>query len=572
VWALARRHPLPFTVALAGSLLYAAMSVGSTIVLGWVVDDVVLPRFRADGSAGSTSPAVWVAAGVIIGVSVLRSIGVVTRRYYAGMTYAAVQRSLRDDLGDKYTTLPLSWHRQQSVGKLLAHVDSDTDVAADALSPMPFAIGASSMMLFGAISVLLVDPVLAGIGLLLFPMMVVINRAYGRRVEQPAAEVQRAQGDVATFAHESIDGSLIVKTIGRADTEVERFQTVVSELRDRRVDVAVVRAGFNAILDSLPQLGMVVVIIVGIFRVDSGAITPGDLVRVIALFGILAFPVRVLGFFLESVPPSVVAQRRIAAIVDTTVAAAPTGRLDNPNRSLRVDVNNLAFSFDDTAVLRDINFSVGAGEVLAIVGSTGSGKSTLAAALVGLAEPTAGGIHLDGVDLQSLDPAVRTAAIGYAAQEPFLFADSVRNNIDLTGDASLDDIRAAAQLAQIDEFVVELPDQYDTVLGERGVTVSGGQRQRIALARALMGRPGLLIFDDATSAVDARVEEQILAGLEAELNATSVLVAQRLSTIALADRVLFLRDGTVRGIDTHQALLADPEYEQLVAAYEQAAL
>lgn len=572
--ALARRHPLPFAISVTGALVYAAMSIGSTVVLGWIVDDVVLPTFDQTSAAsdgGVSTLTIWLAAAAIAGVSALRALGVVARRYYSGMTMAAVQQSLRDELGDKYATLPLSWHRRHPVGKLLAHVDSDAYVTADALAPMPFAIGATSMMVFGAINALRVDPVLALLGLLLFPLMIILNRVYGRRVEQPAAEMQGSQGDVATVAHESIDGSLIVKTIGRGDDEVERFRGAVLELRDRRVQVATVRAAFNSVLDGLPLIGMVAVMVVGIGRVDAGIITTGDLVQMVALFAILGFPVRVMGFFLESVPPSIVAQRRISTVVDTPDADSPTERLSSPHRPLRLDVRGLDFDYGDLSVLRDINVSVAESEVLAIVGSTGSGKSTLATALVGLTSPVAGSVELDGESLASLDPHDRTSAIGYAAQEPFLFADSVRNNIDLVGDASIDDVRWAAGVAQIDDFIMGLQDQYDTVLGERGVTVSGGQRQRIALARALLGRPGLLVFDDATSAIDSRVEEQILIGLETELNATTVLVAQRPSTIALADRVLFLRDGTVRGIGTHESLLADPDYEQLVAAYEQAA-
>jgi len=570
--ALARRRPLPFAVSVAGALVFAAMSIASTVVLGWIVDDIVLPTFDTNSSANGTGVAnrtIWLAALAFIGISALRAIAVVARRYYSGMTMAAVQQSLRDELGDKYTELPVSWHRRQSVGKLLAHVDSDAYVTSDALAPMPFAIGATSMMLFGAISALLVDPVLALIGLLLFPLMMMLNRIYGHRVEPPAAAVQAAQGDVATVAHESIDGSLIIKTIGRGAAEVERFRAAVLELRDHRVEFATVRAVFNTVLDSLPQIGMVLVLVVGIGRVDSGAITPGDLVQLVALFAILGFPVRVMGFFLESVPPSIVAQRRIDAVLDVPVAAQPNARLDALAGPLNLVVRDLAFDYDDVPVLRNIDFAVGESEVVAIVGSTGSGKSTLAAALVGLAPPSSGSIELGGVDLAALDPDARVGAIGYAAQEPFLFADSVRNNIDLTGTASIDDIRWAARVAQIDDFIIGLPKQYETVLGERGVTVSGGQRQRIALARALLGRPGLVVFDDATSAIDSRVEEQILAGLDTELNATTVLVAQRPSTIALADRVLFLRDGTVRAIGTHAELMADPDYAQLVTAYEQ---
>jgi ABC-type multidrug transport system fused ATPase/permease subunit len=219
-------------------------------------------------------------------------------------------------------------------------------------------------------------------------------------------------------------------------------------------------------------------------------------------------------------------------------------------------------------VLAGVNLRIERGEVVAIVGSTGSGKSTLCTLLAGLVTPTAGQVRVNGRPMAQLDPVERTKAVALVFQESFLFADTVAANVDLSGQATEAEIWAALSVAQADRLVDELPAGLQTVLGERGVTLSGGQRQRVALARALLRQPRLLLLDDATSAVDAVVEQQILARLRTDLVTTTVIVAQRVSTIELADRVLYLDGGRIAAAGTHHELLAHPGYEALVRAYE----
>lgn len=591
-------HPVPFAISVTGAMVYAAATVGSTIVLGRVTDEIVYPTFET----GSV-PAGTLRWGVlaVVAVTVLRVSGVVTRRFFAGMTSERVQRTVRGRLADKYLNLPLAWHARTPTGELLAHVDSDTEITTELLHPLPFSLGVVFLALFSAVSLLVVDPALAIVAFAIFPALTGMNQVYSRRVEKPAAAVQAGVGRVSSVAHESFDGALVVKTLGRAKAEGERFDEEVTGLRDHRIQVGRIRALFETMLDTLPNLGIILVLGFGAMRINSGAITRGDLVQVAALFLVLSLPMRVLGFFLEMVPPSLVARRRLDRVL---LEADPEGPSDPgalPEGPLSLTANTLRFTYPRSEavteypeqeaqsrqerraehgehaglngngpVLDGVDFAIAPGETVALVGSTGSGKSTLCHILTGLIPTEDGTVEIGGVELDRLPDRERSDAVALVFQESFLFGDTIGSNIDIAGQASPDRIRAAAEVAQIDEFVSGLERGYDTVVGERGVTLSGGQRQRVALARALLREPRLLILDDATSAVDPKIEQRILSGLRSELAMTALVVAQRVSTIQLADRVLYLASGRIAGQGSHQELMSLPGYAALVRAYETA--
>ncbi|MGH2636371.1 MAG: ABC transporter ATP-binding protein [Actinomycetota bacterium] len=562
-----RMHPRPFAIAVVGAFLFAIGSVAVTVALGRVTDDVLRPAFTAEGVDAS---AVWLGIGAVMGLTAVRALGIGIRRYYSGVTGAAVAATLRERVSDRYRDLALSYHRTRPTGELLAHMEADVEAAIEVLYPIPFAVGVIFLILFALVSLALTDPFLTLIGLMTIPALGLMNRSFALRMQGPAQRVQERIGDVSAVAHESIDGALVVKTLGRERAEVNRLRDRAQQLRTERVAAGYIRAGFEEALEALPNLAIILMLAIGAWRVSLGDVTLGTLVQVVTLFGLLAWPMRFVGWILSELPRAVVGYRRVAEVLeepDTIERPADPAAL--PDGPLDVRAEGLTYEFDGAAVLDDVSFRVAPNESVAIVGPTGVGKSTLAQLLVRLDDPPGGAILLGGVDLRRVNQAELRRAASLVFQESFLFATTVAENIGLDSGASRDEIERAAAIAQADRFIRALPNGYDTVLGERGHTLSGGERQRVALARALVRQPRVLILDDATSSVDPTIEAQILAGLRRELETTLLVIAYRLSTIRLADRVLYLEDGRLRATGSHEELMASqPGYAAMIRAYE----
>lgn len=566
-----RTNPGPSTGAIAGALVFAAASVGGTVVLGRVTDALIVPE---DGATPTTRAAV-AAGAVIVGMSLLRAVGVVGRRYFGIMATRRMQMRWFERLTDHYLAQPLAFFFGRPTGELLAHADNDAERSAFAMQPLPLSLGAMALLVFASVNLAVLDPLLLAIGLALFPLLMVLNRVYSVRVIGPSGRAQAEVGAVSSVAHESFEGALIVKLLGLEPTESARMRAAAGRLREERLVIGRLRAAFEPALEALPNLGTVALLAVGAWRVAEGTITTGDLVQAMALFSILAFPMRVVGFLLEELPRSVVSRERIVDVLErdhvpTDAALDPhPDRARLPSGPLPLSVRHLSFAYDPgTTVLDDVSFDVAPGRVVAIVGGTGSGKSTLCNLLAGLARPASGEIRLGDVPLRLADPVDLRDAVALVFQETFLFADTVAENLTLGQRVDPATVDWAVDVAQAG-YVDDLPAGRRTVVGERGVTLSGGQRQRLALARALLRRPRLLLLDDATSAIDPVVERRILDGLRAELDTTTLVVAHRVATIRLADEVLFLEAGRVAGSGTHDELLAsDERYAALVRAYE----
>jgi ABC-type multidrug transport system fused ATPase/permease subunit len=565
-------QPGMFTLALLASSLYGAMSVASAWVIGEVTDRVLLPAF-ADGA--TTAAALSLAAAAIIGVALLKIVGILGRRLFAGIMSYRLQADYRRRVTRQYLRLPLSWHARHPTGQLLSNANSDVEAAWFFVAPLPFACGALVMIAITVVALFLTDPLIALVGLVVFPLVFVVNVVYSQVMSPRMQRAQQLRAEVSEIAHESFDAALVVKTLGREAVETERFGARAEQLRDGLVAVGRVRGLFDPLMEALPSLGTLAVLLIGAGRVADGSTDAGSLVSIAYLFTLLALPIRAIGWVLADLPRALAGFDRVTPVLEATGEtpygpdAAVTGAA-----GAAVGVAGVDFAFEGASAptLTGVTFDVPAGTTVAVVGPTGSGKSTLAGLLVRLVDPADGQVLLDGVDLRRLREGEISGQAAFVAQGTFLFDDTVRGNVTLGDPFGDDEVWAALRVAAADDFVAALPDGLDTRVGERGATLSGGQRQRLALARAVVRRPRLLVLDDATSAIDPAVEARILDALRtSDEPVTVVVIAYRQATIALADDVVWLEHGRALARGSHEQLLAEvPGYAALVRAYSQA--
>ncbi|MEX2133634.1 MAG: ABC transporter ATP-binding protein [Acidimicrobiia bacterium] len=581
-----RRAPKEFLIGGVGTVIYAVMTILSSYVLGWITDDILLPAIDKGEVALASLAA---AAGAVLGIAILRGMGITLRRLGAYHAQFRLQYRDRVDVTDRYLQLPIEWHRKHSTGQLLANANEDVEAASFIAAPLPMAFGVVLMLIMTAVLLVLTDPFLALIGFMVGPALMAANYAYQRRMRSVAAKAQRIRAEVADIAHESFDAALVVKTLGREDAEVGRFGERSDALRDRMVEVGRLRAVFDPVIEALPNIAILAVLAVGAMRVDQGILTPGDLVTFAYLFRLVALPMRVFGWLLGELPRAVVGLDRVESVL------AERGEVEYGLTSPHKDggastrASGVGYMYPDTAHhdlssggavavdsadsdkrgVDEITLNVRAGKTVALVGPTGSGKSTIAHLLVRLFDPDRGVVSLDGHGLVDIERGALAGSVSIVFQETFLFNESVYENITLGEPFSPEEVFAAARLARAHDFILELDDEYSSVVGERGASLSGGQRQRIALARALVRKPRLLVLDDATSAIDPAVEGEILAGLS-QLDTTVVIVAYRRSSIVMADEVIYIEEGRVVDRGTHEQLYGTVAgYRSLIDAYGQ---
>lgn len=563
-----------FWVSVIGSVLFGFMTVADARVLGWATDHVIRPSFEAGDVAEG---ALVTAIALFMAVAILRALGIVARRLIGGIVYYRLVADYRRKVTRKYLALPMSWHHRHPTGQLLSNANADVEGAWSVFMPLPMAIGVIAMLVAAIFEMVRTDLVLTLVGLVVFPALFIINVFYQRWLSPKVAHAQSLRGAVSAVAHESFDGALVDKSLGRETDETDRFRDVSHELRDANIAVGRIRSIFDPLLEALPNIGILLVVILGVGRVASGAADPGDVVAVAYLFTVVAFPVRAIGWVLGELPRSVVSWERVDAVLQER-GSMPYGSKSLPGSGpVALQVNDVRFRFPDSGrdVLQHIDLEIEPGKVVAVVGATGSGKSTLTSLLTRLVDPQSGSIQVDGMDIRELSHDELAKAIAVVPQGTFLFDDSVRENVTLGGAFSDDEVWAALRTVQAADFVASLPRGLDSELGERGTTLSGGQRQRLSLARALVRHPRLLVMDDATSAVDPEVEQRILKALAAHTSdgegPTVLVVAYRKATIALADEVVFLDEGAIAARGSHEELVASSvDYRNLVNAYDQA--
>ncbi|MBB5873562.1 ABC-type multidrug transport system fused ATPase/permease subunit [Allocatelliglobosispora scoriae] len=555
-----RREPRLFLVSLGGACLVVALSIGSAFVIGAIVADVVAPMLdRREVDATLLAGA----AAALVVLSLLKVVGIFSRRLGAVYLQQSLQARQRKEIVRRYLSLPPAWHRDNPTGTLLSTASSDVDASSSPAGSLAYAVATVLLLVGALVALFAVDWTLGLVGLVIFPTLLAVFATYSRRVAPRFKHSQGLRAQASALAHESFDGALTVKVMGREEHQTRRFAATIAELREGLISIGRSRAWHDPVIDTLPNVGTIAVLVVGAWRCQQGVIDLSDLTTAAFLFALLDMPIRAIGWLLSAMPRAVAGWDRVAKVL------AATGEM--PYGTVGVHGGAAEMSFRQVCVrsLREVSFRVPPGRVVALVGPTGAGKSTLAAVAGRLLDPESGSVTLNGVDARELTAEAFAATVALVPQVPFIFADTVRANLTLER-PGIDDaaIWESLGVAQADGFVRELADGLETKLGERGVMLSGGQRQRLALARALAGRPRLLVLDDATSAVDAVVEAAIIAGLRSRSGQPAMLVvATRRSTVALADEVVYLDGATVAAVGSHRELmLTEPGYRDLLAA------
>jgi ATP-binding cassette subfamily B protein len=403
------------------------------------------------------------------------------------------------------------------------------------------------------------------------PFVVMVATRYGRRSRPSLQEVQQRIAELTADVEENVSGVRVVKAFAAEPRQLDRFEHSVARVFGQSMIATRLRAFYNPFIGFLPSVGLAVILLVGGRQVIDGSLTLGDFTAFYTYLLMLIGPMRQLGIALGMAQRATASGARLFEILDREPQLrSPAGAPPLPEGRGRVDLRDVTFQYETapSPALRDIDLVVEAGTTVALVGGTGSGKTTLVQLLARLYDVTEGAVLIDGADVRDVDLGSLRHAISVVDDDPFLFSASVHENIAYgRPDATREEVERAAERAQAAGFIAELPDGYDTRIGERGLTLSGGQRQRIAIARALLSDPRILILDDATSSVDASTEQAIKTALrEVMQGRTTFVIAHRLSTIALADDIVVLEGGRIAARGTHAELLSrSPLYAEIAA-------
>ncbi|MDE2747969.1 MAG: ABC transporter ATP-binding protein [Chloroflexota bacterium] len=476
------------------------------------------------------------------------------------MASQGVAYDIRNAIYEKLSALSFSYHDRAQTGQLLARSISDVE-------RIRFLTGRgilrlfqhSTLLLLTFVALLLMNAQLALLSMMLIPLLLYIAYRFGRIYRPLSLDLQHQLAEMTSVLEQNLRGAKIVKAFAQEDAEIERFEKENGKWFELAQAQVVASTKHIPLLDFIASLSTVFIIWLGGRLVIEKGLTLGELVAFTTYLGQLITPVRRLGVIVPAVAMASAAGERIFSILDaqSEVTASPDAT-ELPPISGRVRFEDVSFSyFNQRVVLDKLNFEAEPGEVVALLGATGSGKSTIINLIPRFYDVTNGRISVDGIDLRDVTLNSLRDQIGIVLQETVLFAASIRENIAFgLEDVNDNAVIEAAKAAQAHDFIMAMPEGYDTEVGERGVTLSGGQKQRIAIARALLKNPRILLLDDATSSVDTETERLIQIALERlMLGRTSFIIAQRLSTVRMADRVLVLQGGRVAAAGTHEELL-----------------
>jgi ATP-binding cassette subfamily B protein len=547
-------------------LAFAWAAMGMTVLIPWLIGEAV--NAIKDGDKPDLLPL----ALAIVGAGILRLGLTVVRRVVAGKVSLAVEFDLRQQFYAHLQRLDLGFFDSQQTGQLMSRATVD-------LQSIRFFLGYGLIFItqnlltitLAAVVMIAINPLLALVALIPAPFVIVAATKYSQISRPAQQEVQQRIAELTAEAEENVSGIRIVKAFAREEHQLHRFQRVVARVFDQSIYTTRVQAFFSPLIGLLPQIGIALVLLVGGREVIDGSLSPGAFVAFYTYVAMLAGPMRSLGMALGMAQRAVASGNRMFEILDREPAIqSPPGAPALPAGGGAVELRGVTLRYNGSSPsLTDVDLAVEAGKTVALVGPSGSGKTSLVGLIARLYDPSEGTVLVDGADVRDVDVESLRSQIAFVADDSFLFTASVAENIAYAHqDASLEQIEAAARRAQADAFIRELPDGYETRVGERGLTLSGGQRQRIAIARALLADPRILILDDATSSVDATTEEAIKSGLgEVMAGRTTFIISHRLSTDSLADEIVVMDGGSIVDRGTHEELLAGCGFYREIAEH-----
>jgi ATP-binding cassette, subfamily B, bacterial len=553
--------------AAISGLLWQVGAVAAPLMVKYAIDHGVLENDRG-------TLLVWL--GALLAVGLLEMTAGAVRHLYAIRNRARSDARVRDAIFAHALRLDPSYHDRVGPGELMSRASSDSEHVARLMDSIGHTIGYVLTVVAVAIVLLVLDWRLALVVLIPLPLVTLAGWMYSRKYHAKTQLLQESWGKAATLVEETVTGIRVVKGLGAGEPLATEFRGRSNTIVGRALDIARLDAIFLPVTEFLPMLGLLAVMWLGGRRVIEGDLSLGSFVAFNAYVAMLVWPMRVLGQRVTTLQKAVGASARISEVLDAEPRLKDPRHPEQLERPVRGDVElaGVEFGHDgDHSILDGLDLHVAPGESLALVGATGSGKSTVAGLLARLYDPDSGVVRLDGHDVRQLRLSDVRRAVALVFEETFLFTDTVRENIRFSRpDATDEDIAQAAELAGAAQFIADLPDGYDTLLGERGFSLSGGQRQRVAIARAILADPAVLVLDDATSAVDATKEHEIRAALTTVMQGrTTLVIAHRPATIALADRVAILEGGKIVEQGTHAELMRNSiRYRTLLALGEAA--